>query len=197
MGHNIFGGWMLNILLDWQAGNWVTWNPKGLESISYNVESVDYFNATLRLDKNFQIGKFNFNLFMDINNVFNTLRLWNTGDQDYRRSLHLPKSKAYDNIVGNDKIGDYRKPGVEYQPMEYQAVIDPTKPGKERAIYYEGSTGRYYEYANEQWSEVEKSRMDKILEDKAYIDMPNASTFWFLNPRRIFFGLRVSFNISD
>lgn len=197
LGHNILGGLMFNVLLDWQAGNWVTWNPKGLESISYNVEAVDYFNATLRLDKNFQIGKLNFNLFMDMNNVFNTLRLWNTGDQDYRRSLHLPKSKAYDNIVGDDKVGDYREPGVEYQPMEYQAVIDPTKPGKARAIYYEGSTGKYFEYNNEQWSEVEKSRMDKIFEDKAYIDMPNASTFWFLNPRRIFFGLRVSFNLSD
>jgi len=39
--------------------------------------------------------------------------------------------------------------------------------------------------------------MDKILEDKAYIDMPNPSTFWFLNPRNIYFGIRLSFNIFD
>jgi len=26
--------------------------------------------------------------------------------------------------------------------------------------------------------------------------MPNASTYWFLDPRRIFFGLRLSFNFD-
>jgi hypothetical protein len=81
--------------------------------------------------------------------------------------------------------------------MEYQGVIDPTKPGKARAIYYEGVSGKYFEYANEQWSEVEKKRIDRILKDKAYIDMPNASTFWFLDPRDIYFGLRVSFDLTD
>ena len=120
-----------------------------------------------------------------------------TGDPAYRASLHLPESDVYDNIPGSDKIGDYRKPGVEFQPIEYQAQIDQTKPGKEHPIYYEGSTGKYYEYSNQQWSEVDKARIDKILEDKAYIDMPNQSTFWFLNPRNIYFGIRLSFNIFD
>lgn len=196
-GHKILSNWMLNVLFDWQAGYWTTWNPKQKPAISNNIQAVDYFNTTLRVDKTFSAGRFIFNLFMDVNNVFNTLRLWNTGDQDYLTSLHLPKSDAYDNIPGSDKVGDYRKPGVEYQPMEYQNVIDPTKPGKARAIYYEGSTGGYYEYNNGTWAVVEKGRIDQVINDKAYIDMPNQSTFWFLNPRNIFFGLRVSFNISD
>jgi outer membrane receptor protein involved in Fe transport len=197
LGHNILGGIMLNVLVNWQAGYWTTWNPKGLPAISNNIQAVDYFDATLRIDKSFKIGDFSFNLFMDIGNVFNTLRLWNTGDQNYLASLHFPKDIAYDNIPGEDKVGDYRTPGVEFQPMEYQNVIDPTKPGKARAIYYEGTTGKYYEYTNSKWSPVEQSRIDKVMDDKAYIDMPNASTYWFLNPRNIFFGLRVSFNFSE
>lgn len=196
-GHHLLGGFMLNVLLDWQAGYWTTWNPKGLPAVSNNVQAVDYFNTTLRIDKTINLGKFSVNLFMDVNNALNTLRLWNTGDQAYMQSLHFPASDDYDNIPGSDKVGDYREPGVEYQPMLYQSQIDPTKAGKNRAIYYEGESGRYFEYANDQWQEVDGRRIDKILDDKAYIDMPNASTYWFLDPRKIYFGLRVSFNISD
>lgn len=197
LGHHILGGWMLNILVDWQAGYWTTWNPKGLPAISNNVQAIDYFNTTIRLDKTIKVGDFIFNLFMDMGNVFNTLRLWDTGDRNYIASLHLPKSNAYDNIPGDDKIGDYREPGVEFQPMEYQNVIDKTKGGKTRPIYYEGSTGNYYQYTNGNWVAVDQGKIDKVLDEKAYIDMPNASTFWFLNPRNIFFGLRVSFNFTE
>ncbi len=196
-GHNILGRWMLNIVLNWQAGYWSTWNPKDLPYVAYNVEAVDYFNTTLRLDKTINIRKFKMQFFMDVSNVFNTLRLWNTGDFDYMSSLHLPESDAYDNIPGNDKVGDYRQPGVEFQPMEYQAVIDPTKPGKARVVYYEGSSKNYFEYINGEWRQVEQERINKIMDDKAYIDMPNASTYWFLDPRRIFFGIQVSFSLLD
>ncbi len=196
-GHAFFGGWMMNILLDWQAGGYTTWNPKGLPSVSNNVESVDYFNTTLRIDKSINLGRFNVDLFVDISNALNTLRLWNTWDQAYMQSLHFPESDAYDNIPGNDRVGNYREPGVDYQPMLYQTQIDPTKAGKDRAIYYEGNSGKYFEYTNSQWREVDSKRLKKVLDDKAYIDMPNASTYWFLDPRDIFFGLRVSFNITD
>ena len=197
LGYKPLGGWMLNVLLDWQAGYWTTWNPNNLASVAYNVKSVDLFNTVLRMTKTVEFKRFRIQFLVDVDNALNTLRLWDTRDQDYMLSLHLPKSEAYNNIPGNDKVGDYRKPDVEYQPMEYQGVIDPTKPGKQRPIYYEGASGKYFEYADEQWSEVEKKRIDNILEDKAYIDMPNASTFWFLNPRRILFGLKVSFDLTD
>jgi len=197
LGHHALGGFILNFLLDWQAGYYTTWNPNSLPSVAYNVKAVDFFNTVLRLTKTMDFKRFSIQFMVDVNNVLNTRRLWNTNDQDYMLSLHLPKSEAYNNIPGNDKVGDYRKPGVEYQPMEYQGVIDPTKPGKTRAIYYEGISGKYFEYANEQWSEVEKKRIDRILKDKAYIDMPNASTFWFLDPRDIYFGLRVTFDLTD
>jgi hypothetical protein len=35
--------------------------------------------------------------------------------------------------------------------------------------------------------------MDKILKDKAYIDMPNQTYFNFLNPRQVLFGINVAF----
>jgi outer membrane receptor protein involved in Fe transport len=203
LGHPILGGWMANVLLDWQAGYWTTWNPKNLPYIAYNVKSVNYFNTILRLTKNIDINKLRLQFFVDVNNVLNTLRLWNTGDQDYMESLHLPKSKVYDNIPGEDKVGDYRKPGVEFQPMEYQAVIDQTKAGKVRPIYYEGSTGKYWQYTAGtddqpgQWSQVDQKRIDQVLADKAYIDMPNATTFNFLDPRKIFFGIRLSFDLTE
>ena len=194
-GHNLLGNWALNIVLNWNAGYWTTWNPKNVASIAYNVQSVDYFNATLRLQKTLDLGSFNLQLFMDVSNLFNTYRLFNTNDQDYMLSLHLPKSEAYDNIPGADKVGDYRKPGADFTPMEYTKKISTGQTGNAGAIYYEGVSGKYFEYVNGEWSQVDQAKIDKINSDKSYIDMPNATTFWFLNPRQIYFGIRLSFNI--
>jgi hypothetical protein len=197
LDHKIFGGFTANVLLNWSDGGYSTWNPKNDPRISYNVRVKDYFNATLRLMKAIEIKRFRFEFLMDISNLLNTRRLWNTGDQDYRTSLHLPASEDYDNIVGNDKIGDYREPGVEFQPMERRAEINrETDTGKTRIIYYELATGDYLQYVDNSWVHVDKTRMDRILKDKAYIDMPNASTFWFLNPRDIYFGLRITFDLD-
>jgi hypothetical protein len=54
--------------------------------------------------------RFKLQLLLDIGNLFNQMRLRDTDNELYRASLHLPKSEAYDNIPGNDKLGDYRKP---------------------------------------------------------------------------------------
>jgi len=193
-GHHILGGWGLNTLFDWQAGYWTTWNPSSLPYVAYNVKSVDFYNLYMRLEKMVDIGKFKVQLFMDINNVLNTLRLSTTNDQEYMKSLHLPTSPDYNNIPGDDKVGNYREPGVAYQPMENG--VDFTQAGLKGVIYYQGSSGNYYEYVNSQWQQVEQGRLNRILEDKAYVDMPNADTYWFLDPRRVYFGLKVSFNFD-
>jgi hypothetical protein len=65
-----------------------------------------------------------------------------------------------------------------------------------RVIYYEKQSGQYMQYSNDQWQQVPGSRMDQILKDKAYIDMPNQTSFNFLNPRQIFFGIRTSFDLN-
>jgi outer membrane receptor protein involved in Fe transport len=204
-GHPILGGWGLNVTADWQAGYWTTWNTQGVPSIAYNVQSVDFFNTALRVDKYIAMGKLKAQLFVDISNVLDTRRLTNTADQDYMRSLHLPPSEAYSNIPGNDKVGDFREPTVEFQPMQYRKQVEgTTAPDDYRAIYYEGTTGRYWQVVaspgspnGRKWTEVDKARIDKILSDKAYIDMPNQSTWWFLDPRRITFGVKLSFDFTD
>ncbi|MGD0339164.1 MAG: carboxypeptidase regulatory-like domain-containing protein [Bacteroidota bacterium] len=204
-GHKILGGWRVNATVDWQAGYWTTYNPKNIASLAYNVQSLDYYNTALRVDKIVQIGKFKLQLFMDINNVLNTLRLWNTGQAYYLASLHLPASDQYDNIPGSDKVGAYRKPGVEWQPEVYQNTIDRSKGGETRPIYFERSTGLYWQYVynpaitdiSQRWSQVDQARIDQINNDKAYIEMPRSSTFWFLDPRQIFFGVRLSFDFTD
>jgi hypothetical protein len=91
-------------------------------------------------------------------------------------------------------VGDYRKPGVDYQPMENG--VDFSQVGLPGVIYFRGANRAYYEYVNNQWTEVEQGRLGRILTDKAYIDMPNASTYWFLDPRKIFFGVKVSFDFD-
>ena len=50
-------------------------------------------------------------------------------------------------------------------------------------------------YVNGQWSEMDAGRMKQILDDKAYVDMPNISSFWFLNPRNIFFGITTTITL--
>jgi outer membrane receptor protein involved in Fe transport len=208
-GNKLLGGFRANIVLDWQAGNWTTFNPNNIPSIAYNVQTVDFFNTTLRVEKTVSIGKFSAQLFVDINNVFNTLRLSNTSDFDYMCSLHLPKNEAYDNIPGNDKVGEYRKPGVDWQPEVYQYEILKNDgsytiaPNDERAIFYEGKSGKYWKVNKDQntgntsWALVDQATINQINKDKTYINMPSISTFWFLNPRQIFFGLKLSFNLGE
>ena len=197
LNHHVLGGFAANILLDWQSGGWTTYNPKNVSGIINNVRRRDWFNATLRLTKTVHLNKFRVQMLVDISNVLNTKRLWQTWDQDYLISLHLPEDEAYDNIVGDDVIGDYRTPGVDFQPMERREFIDREQDGKEYVIYYEGSTGDYLEYSEESgWSEVDPARLDTIMDNKAYIDMPNQSTFWFLDPRQIYFGMRLSFDLN-
>jgi len=199
-GHHVFGGFSLNVVLDWQAGAWTTWSPND-PYVAYNIQTVDFFNTYLRLDKEIDIGKIKFQVFMDITNVFNTLRLSNTGDRNYLQSLHLPQSHSYNNIVGDDKVGDYRTPGIDWQPVEHVlGTLDRSSSSTYQtgAWYYEDATQKYYEWKGpSNWVVVDQARVNKFLADKAYINMPNASTFWFLNPRNIYFGLKASFNFGE
>jgi outer membrane receptor protein involved in Fe transport len=207
-GIGFMNDWMVNVLFDWQKGAFVTWNPKQIAAITFNLRSTDMTNLTLRISKKFAMRKFDVYLFADVNNTLNTKFLSYYGTinsfsdyQDqiyYSQSLHLPKNQAYDNIPGNDKYGDYRKDGVAYQPVEQRGVLnEATDTGDKGVIYWDAATKRYMEYdnTNQKWNEVDPKRIDKILKDKAYIDMPNETSFWFLNPRQIFYGVRITLNL--
>ena len=206
-GHKVFGDIMLNLLLNWAQGGWTNYNPNnapGIGTIVQNVQNVDYFDGTLRASKSITLKHFTIQLFADVSNLFNALRLRDAGGQDYRTSLHLPKSPAYSNIPGDDKFGDYRKPGVDWVPMEIMGSNTMLNAGSTRAVYYEPQTKQYWQYMDDKtipaikdrWKLVDQKRIDQINSDKAYINMPNPSTFWFLNPRNITYGLTVSFDLD-
>jgi len=196
--------WSLNVIASWKAGQWLTYDPQNVIGIANNVEVTDYYNINLRLNKTFVFKSFSVMLFMETTNLLNTEHMsgesfYNNPDYlAYMASLHLPTSPAYNNtnIPGSDRVGDYIKNGDSYQPVLFSGNvrgittgIDPT------VIYYDKPTGRYMNYVDGNWAEVDHSRMQKILDDKAYIDMPNNSSFDFLNPRQYYFGINFSFNL--
>ena len=162
----------------------------------------------MRLSKVLDFDSFDIQFYVQINNVFNAKVLSSTGfsrvnfDYDnYMKSLHLPEdivsneTQNYYGVPGDDKPGDYRVNSAEYTPIKAVANIGKIEKPIEDLIYYDTATRRYYEYTSASgWERSDSGKIQKILKDKSYIDMPNLGFFSFLNPRDIFFGLK--FNIS-
>ncbi len=203
-GLDLFGDWRLSFLGTWRQGDKFTWTGGGsVPGVRNNVQFVDFWNLNLRFAKNFSVGGSDAQFFVDVFNVLNTKRLSFTGfvdgnDQNaYLRSLHLPASDDYNNIVGDDKIGTYRSYDVPYQPMEgiqSRTVFDASQraPSSER-IYYEFESDQYIVYRDGTWQQADPKRIDQVLKEKAYIDMPNMRFLTFLDPRDVYFGLRLTF----
>jgi outer membrane receptor protein involved in Fe transport len=206
-GYGTFiSGWRLNILSTWKAGSYTSWSgDAGLSAkTTNNLQWLDYFNTDIRLSKALDFGSFDIQLYVQINNVFNTKVLSSTGfsrfnfDYDnYMRSLHLPEdvvsleTHRYENVPGSDQPGDYRVTGAEYTPIEAVSNINNIERPIDDLIYFDSSTRRYYEFsASSGWERTDEKKIHQILEDKSYIDMPNYSFFTFLNPRNIMIGLK-------
>jgi len=205
----LLNDWRLNITASWQAGRHFTWfggsTPPADVGVQYNAQYRDFYNVDMRLNKNFKFGMTTIQLFVDMSNMFNIKNFSGYGFFDandfnyYMKSLHL-KSEMYDsrsgyiNISGDDQPGDVRKEGVSYTPIEAVGSISGVPAGQieKSAIYWEKTTGKYMKYNGTSWNEVEASQISKILDDKSYIDMPNMDYFVFLNPRDIFWGLKIS-----
>ncbi|HPG41212.1 MAG TPA: TonB-dependent receptor [bacterium] len=194
--------WSANVIADWKSGGYATWYDNIIYAVEQNVKLRDYYNLVLRLNKTFTWKKTRYVLFVEVDNLLNTKRLsgasfYDSNDEkDYFNSLHLPKNKAYNNIPGNDKVGDYREDDVKFQPIEAVGTIDGKTNPVEGVFYYEKTTQKYMYYADGNWKDVPENTIKKVLEDKAYINMPNQDSFNFLNPRQIFFGLRMSFDLN-
>jgi outer membrane receptor protein involved in Fe transport len=105
-------GVRLSLFFQWQAGSWITYNPNNVPGIEENLQWRPYSNWNMRLTKDFAANGLNFSFFMDATNLFNQ-KFFNgnagfdgsTDQENYLESLHLPESPAYDNPVGNDKMG--------------------------------------------------------------------------------------------
>ncbi|HKJ67428.1 MAG TPA: hypothetical protein VKA68_05690, partial [bacterium] len=122
--------------------------------------------------------------------------------EDYMKSLHLPEDvfaeidgAPYQMIPGDDRPGDYAKPGTEFQPIEAveQLPSGGPDPLKEHVWFYNTTDKTYNLWEDGSWSQVDRSALNQVLDDKAYINPPNNTGFAFLNPRQVFFGIRFWF----
>ncbi|MDZ7263047.1 MAG: TonB-dependent receptor [candidate division KSB1 bacterium] len=165
--------WRLNVLATWRSGYHFTWTGGGsIPGIENNVQWKDYYNVNIKFSRNFRIGTANVEFFVDISNVFNFKYMTQYGFVDspdyiaYMKSLHLPA-----------KIGD---------ELGYGNIPGNDRPGDYRTVPYEPYDP----------NDPDEARKKRILETKAYIDMPNQQFFTFLDPRDIFWGIRMSFDIK-
>lgn len=205
----LLSDWRLNLTGSWQSGNYFTWTGGGsIPGIQNNVKYKDSYYLDMRFSKAIDLFGTNIQLFMDVSNLLNLKNFSGYGYSfakddfnNYMKSLHLPAGIGdplkYGNIAGDDQPGDVRKDGTTFTPLKSIQVLDVSGvplplPGENTAIYFDQSSKKYYEISGNAWVEVSSSKMSKILDDKSYIDMPNLSGLVFLNPRNIFWGVKLS-----
>ncbi|MBP7462322.1 MAG: TonB-dependent receptor [Candidatus Delongbacteria bacterium] len=158
--------WNLSTIAGWQEGGYTTWNPSGQAGVRDNVQWKDTYSLDFRLTRSFRIQRYQFQFYLDIINPFN-IKTLNSGAfsnyNDYRDYMEsLHFTWEKGAEHGHDRIGDVRKSGVAYQKY------DPTDPN------------------------LTEQQLQKIKDDKAYINMPNLESLMYLNPRTIRFGLTLS-----
>lgn len=207
--------WRISFLGEWRSGDIFTYAGAGgaeIPGVRDNMKWRDYWNLDLRLAKNIQLGSGRAQIFADINNVLNIKRLQRQGAwalsfnfERYMESLHLERdrfSELGDDelpdylILGSDRPGDFRDDGVEYVPIEPFPSLDRVTNANTRALYYirdESGGGTYYQYNGTDFVVADQSKVDQVLDDKAYIYNPVVDSFRFLNPRNVFFGVRFTF----
>jgi hypothetical protein len=165
----LLGDWRASFVASWTSGYYLTWVGGGsIPGIVNNVQWSDRWNVDLRISKTFRFMGIDLQIFADISNLFNYKYMTDYGFVDnndylaYMKSLHLP-SEVFDQRFGYVNI-----PGED-------------KPGDYR-------TGTYIP-----WDEnASDSQKDEWRKNKSYIDMPNQEYFAFLNPRDIYWGLKLS-----
>jgi hypothetical protein len=207
------GDWRLSFLGNWRAGQKFTWTAgRDARGVDNNVSWRNYYMVDLRLAKNIDVGVGDLKLFADIDNLFNIKHLYRysafEGDRDfekYMNSLHLPENafEGMDNpptfIPGDDEPGDFRNLNTEYVPIEIvgsESDLPNEVTGLEpdrRVLHYLAQKEQYMEFVDGSWKTADGEFVEEVLENKKYINMPNARYFTFLNPRRVRFGVRFSF----
>ncbi len=180
LGTHLLGDWRLNLLAAWEAGFHLTWTGgASIPGIQDNAQWKGFSTLDLRLSKGFRIANANVQFFMDVNNALNLKQMnasvfdqgygFVNGDDfnAYMKSLHLPAA-----VAGN---------------LDYGNV--PNIPGNDRP-------GDYREGPYVPWDEnADAATKEQWRKNKSYIDMPNFEFLTFLNPREIFWGLKIAFDV--
>jgi outer membrane receptor protein involved in Fe transport len=193
----ITGNWNVNLLANWKAGAYDTYNVTNEIGVVDNVRWVDFYNADLRFSKSLDLGKSDLVFFLDITNVFNIKRLSYTGIADtydrldYLASLRFDWEEGAQN--GDDKIGMYRAEGVDFWPIQSYEGLSEIKDPKDGVLYFSNSAGSFYIFENGQWLDENHTKVSELLDDKAYINMPNIESLTFRDPRAITLGLKINF----
>lgn len=209
LGGHPLGGWQFVPLVSWRAGSPVTWAGGGsIPGIQDNLTYKDFWGTSLRITRNFDLGNGSrVSFFADITNVINRryFDITNSGLEDtedynaYFQSLHLPRKVLEDigqinnAVPGNDQPGDYRPADVAFVPIEATASFASIANPNTRALYYDTQVGEYFQYVNGSFIPADEGLVKQVLDDKAYINMPNQQFFNFLDPRTFRFGIRFSF----
>jgi outer membrane receptor protein involved in Fe transport len=123
-----FGGWSLDLVHEWVAGRWFTYNEYEEfgpdEFVESNFQWKDHLNTSLKMSKNIKVYGIELRAYLQVNNLFNRKEL--TPDEDlwdvseafaaYMSSLRLPQRQDVvdqnGNVVkrhGDDQPGDYDK----------------------------------------------------------------------------------------
>lgn len=212
LGTHLLQNWTLSWLGSWQKGGAITWdantNIPGLEN---NLRWRDDINLDLRITRDVTTSAGDVKFFVDVSNLTNYKSVWGGsfyGSQDYEfymKSLHISEDAfaeaengaPYNYIPGNDKPGDYRKPGVEFVPIEVVEQLPDESTTRTQGhygpLYYTTDEQEYYVWDGGSFTEADNAKVEQVLEDKAYIDMPNIRAFRLLNPRDVTFGVRLTF----
>jgi hypothetical protein len=204
-GQYVLGDWHMNLISSWREGSWFTYNPNNVPGIEYNVQYKNNYNIDIKIAKSFYVGNLRLKLYADIYNAFNIETFSGYGFEDgfdynyYMQSLHIPDNVAgelgYHNFNGEDAPGDVREDDVDFVPMEWVSDINNVSNPSNRPIYFDDESETYMKWTEESgWSEVNKSYYSWVMDNKAYIDMPNIDHYVFLNPRDIFMGINISYD---
>ena len=197
---DLLGNWRFSVIGSWQQGSKFTWTGGGsVPGVINNVSLRDYWNLNLRFSKSFILYGRRAQFFVDVFNTLNTRRLSFSGFVDgndqlsYLRSLHLPESPDYQtNIPGKDNVGAYRSYDTPYQPMLRIPTRESVTLPAPNTIYWEYDSRAFLVWRDGAWGPADAQRVNQVLEDKAYIDMPNQNFLTFLNPRDVYWGIRLT-----
>ena len=191
--------WGLTFLTSFRAGSTWNWTENNR---TRSRPWVDTYSISSRLSRTFKSDMGDLEFFMDISNLLNSKWLSYAGFagsrdwEAYRASLHLPWEEGTEH--GNDELGVYRSWDTEYRPIfavDSIGIVQGAPQSHE--IYWDKSNDTYRKWndSTNDWDDtpISQSDIDKLIEDKAYIDMPNIRSMSFLNPRQFTIGVRIKF----
>ncbi len=124
LGMKLLANWRMTVFQEWSDGGEQLLNPDALLSERHYVESIDWWNTDLLVEKRFHFGRMRLGFFMQIRNLFNyrgypSPLYWNK----YIDSLHFPHETG--GQKGNDKIGEWDKDYVELGWNTWQHFVNP------------------------------------------------------------------------